>query len=302
MGDESYRSPRAVESGIVAAARKLSSVDSSILVNDRIRQEYFRRFLSRVFSDETDAEWMLKGGTGVLARIGSARTTRDIDLFRRSQTIGGALEDLKRAAEVDLGDFFRFEYVGHESSVGGDQQDLTEGVEVHFDIYVGASKRGALKVDLVTNVIVTGTATVAAPANGLDLPKLRSHDYRLYPVVDQIADKVCATLTEYNSGQSTREWDLVDLVILATTVPMEADSLLRALQLEADARSLLLPHKFWVPTTWGARYAKDAKAVPACAEYRTVDAAMTLMQAFLDPVLCGEVNGKTWDSGTHSWS
>lgn len=301
MSDGNYQNPRAVESGILAAARKLSSVDPSISVNDRIRQEYFRRFLSRVFSDETDVEWILTGGTGVLARIGSARTTRDIDLLRRSQTLDGALGDLKRAAELDLGDFFRFEYVSHESSVGGDQQDYTEGVQVLFGIYVGVSKRGTLKVDLVTNVIVTGTATMAAPANGLELPKLRSHDYRLYPVVDQIADKVCATLGEYNSGHSTREWDLVDLVILATSMAMDSDGLLRALQMEADARSLQLPRAFQVPRTWGARYAKDAKAVPACAQYRTVDAAMILMRSFLDPVLRGDASGKTWDPAIQSW-
>ena len=45
MNDVSYRSPRAVESSILAAARKLSSDDPSISVNDRIRQECFRRFL-----------------------------------------------------------------------------------------------------------------------------------------------------------------------------------------------------------------------------------------------------------------
>ncbi|MHA3685277.1 nucleotidyl transferase AbiEii/AbiGii toxin family protein [Leucobacter sp. HY1908] len=297
----SYQSPRAVESGILAAARKLSSDDPSISVNDRIRQEYFRRFLSRIFSDEADAQWMLKGGTGVLARVGSARTTRDIDLYRKGQTIDGALDDLRRSAEIDLGDFFRFEYVGHEPSVAGDQQVYTEGVQVHFDMYVGASKRGTLKVDLVTNVIVIGTALVAAPANGLDLPKLRSHDYRLYPVVDQIADKVCATLTEYKGRQSTREWDLVDLVILVSTASMNADELWRALQAEADARALLLPQMFRVPQTWGARYAKDAKSVPACADYRTVDAALVLMRAFLDPVLRGEVRGKEWSPESLSW-
>lgn len=302
MSEERYRSPRAVESGILAAARNLSSVDPSISVNDRIRQEYFRRFLSRVFSDETDAEWILKGGTGVLARIGSARTTRDIDLFRRSQTIDGALDDLKQSAELDLGDFFRFEYVGHDSSVGGEQQDYTEGVQVHFDIYVGASKRGTLKVDLVTNVIVTGVVTIAAPANGLDLPKLRSYDYRLYPVTDQISDKVCATLTKYNGRPSSREWDLVDLVILATTESVQGADLWRALQAESAARSLTLPQSFHVPSAWGPRYAKDARAVPACADYRTVDAAMVLMQAFLDPVLCGEAQEKTWDPESGSWS
>lgn len=120
-------------------------------------------------------------------------------------------------------------------------------------------------------------------------------------MVDQIADKVCATLSEYNGRQSTREWDLVDLVILATTTQMNAEGLWRALQAEAGARSLLLPQSFRVPATWGARYAKDAKSVPACAEYRSVEAAMILMQAFLDPVLRGNVDGETWDFEIRKW-
>lgn len=300
MTDEWYKSPKAVESGIVAAARKLSLVDPSITVSDRIRQEYFRRFLSRVFSDGPESGWLLKGGTGVLARVGSARTTKDVDLFREGQTIEAALRDLRRVAEVDLGDFFSFEYVGHDPSVGG-QQDYTDGFQVHFDFYVGANKRGTLKVDLVTNAIVTGEATVKAPANALDIPRLRSHDYRIYPVTDQVADKVCATLAEYNGRPSTREWDLVDLVILVTSESVTSHDLWRALRAEAPARSIVLPTSFAVPSTWGARYAKDAKSVPACADYRTVDAAMELMRSFLDPVLAGEVRQATWHPETLSW-
>ena len=49
-------------------------------MSDRIRQEHFRRFLSRAFAEGNDSGWLLKGGTGALARVGSARTTTDIDL------------------------------------------------------------------------------------------------------------------------------------------------------------------------------------------------------------------------------
>lgn len=40
-----------------------------------------------------------------------------------------------------------------------------------------------------------------------NLPRLVSHAYRLYPIVDQIADKVCATMQTYHDRPSSREKD-----------------------------------------------------------------------------------------------
>lgn len=139
-----------------------------------------------------------------------------------------------------------------------------------------------------------------SPANSLDIPKLSCCDYRLYPVVDQIADKVCATLTEYSGRPSSREWDLVDLVVLATT-DVSSDKLRRALFTEARVRSLALPEHFSIPAAWGRRYAKDAKPVPACANYRTVDLAVARISSFIDPVLRDEITGKTWSHDSLVW-
>ncbi len=300
MTDERYTSAAGVEAAIRDAARKAAAIDPSIATGDRIRQEYFRRFLSRIFSEADDSGWILKGGTGMLARVGSARTTRDVDLLRREQSLEGALADLRRLAAIDLGDFFRFEYTGHGSAVGG-QQTYAEGYHISFDIYVGANKRGPLNVDLVVNVVITDRPTVTSPANGLDIPKLPSYDYRLYPVVDQIADKVCATLVEYSGKPSSREWDLVDLVVLATTENVSADKLRRALLTEARVRSLALPERFAVPAAWGRRYAKEAKPVPACTNYRTIDLAVALISSFIDPVLRDEITGKTWSHDSLVW-
>ncbi|MEZ5199860.1 MAG: hypothetical protein R2742_00575 [Micropruina glycogenica] len=50
---------------------------------DLIRQAYYDRFLCRVFSDTETSEWVLKeGGTGMLARVPTARRTLDADLYR----------------------------------------------------------------------------------------------------------------------------------------------------------------------------------------------------------------------------
>lgn len=300
MTHELYTSAAGVEAAIRDSARRAAAVDPSTTTGDRIRQEHFRRFLSRIFSEADASGWVLKGGTGVLARVASARATRDIDLFRREQSLEGALTDLRRLAAIDLGDFFRFEYTGHASAVGG-QKAYAEGYQVDFDVYVGTNKRGTLSVDLVVNVVITDDPTMKSPANGLHIPRLPSYDYCLYPVVDQVADKVCATLTEYSGKPSSREWDLVDLVVLATTENVDADKLQRALAAEARVRDLAPPDRFVTPPGWGRRYAKDAATVPACTDYKTVDLAAVLIASFIDPVLRGDATGQTWSHAALAW-
>lgn len=301
MNNDRYRSPAAVEAAIAAAAKKAYGADKSLTITERIRLEQFNRFLSRVFAERDRSDWVLKGGTGMLARVASGRSTTDIDLFRRGHTLDEALEDLRRRASVSLDDFFRFEYTGHSDTIDGNQQAYTDGYRVSFDVYIGASKKGNLHVDLVVGVVTTDEVAVERPAHVLDLPKLPSNDYRLYPIVDQIADKVCATLTVYNGRPSTREKDLVDLVILAATHDVCGDKLRRALEVEVRMRAFALPHVFEVPSTWGARYAKLAWTVPACAPFGSVDLAMGLMRGFIDPVLSGSVAGMRWDHQRLVW-
>lgn len=138
---EPYSTPRGVENAIKDAAKKAAAADPSLDVNERIQLEYFNRFLSRVFSEAEDSEWVLKGGTGMLARVPSTRATRDIDLYRRGFTLAQALDDLIRLATVDLGDHFRFQYVSHAESIGNDIQPYTEGCQVRFEIFIGLSTR-----------------------------------------------------------------------------------------------------------------------------------------------------------------
>jgi len=139
------------------------------------------------------------------------------------------------------------------------------------------------------------------PANALPLPKLPSYPYRLYPVVDQIADKVCATLTLYSGHRSSRVKDLVDLVVLAVSQDVDAAKLLRALQVEALSRGLDLPTCFEIPGGWGPQYAKLAAPLPACEEFRDAESAAALVGGFLDPVLSDAVAGKTWSHRHRTW-
>ncbi len=296
-----YPNARAVEAAILDAARKAHAVDPSVSVSERIRQEHFRRMLCRVFSEGADSEWLLKGGTGILARVPSARATRDIDLFRSGFTLDLALEDLRRLAAVDLADHFRFVYAGHSGTLGGDAQPYTDGYRVSFDIYVGAQKRSSLNVDLAVGAGLTAVVIRQAPSNGLELPRLVSHDYRLYPVVDQIADKVCATMMLYSGKPSSREKDLIDLVVLATTQTMTGTELNTAIRAESRRRGLEPFEHFIVPGAWGAAYTRMARDVPYCEGFRTVRAAGDLMAKFIDPALSTRLQGMRWSPGERSW-
>lgn len=298
---EPYPTAKGVEDAIKAAARRATAADPSLTTDQRIRLEHFNRFLSRVFSEGPDSEWLLKGGTGMLARVPSTRHTRDIDLYREGYGPDEAVADLRRLAESDLGDHFRFVYTGHRAIVGGEEQPYTQGYRVDFDTYIGAQKKGGIGVDLATGAGLTAEPTVTTPANALDLPRLIGFDYRLYPVVDQIADKVCATMHRYNGRPSSREKDLVDLVVLAVTHDIDGTALATAIATETRRRRMNPIEHFVVPAEWGAAYSKMARIVPHCAVLDAIDAASELVANLIDPALNGTATSRTWRSEERMW-
>ena len=296
-----YQTPAAVESAIRSAAQKAARNDKSLSTQERIRLEYFHRFLCRIFSETPTDAWLLKGGTALLARVASARATSDVDLFNQRHSLAAALTELRRLAALDLGDFFRFEYVSHTDSLGGKQQAYTEGIRVSFDVYLGVNKKDRLNVDLVVKAVTTETPETIIPSNVLTLPKLPQCEYRLYPLVDQMADKVCATLSLYNGHSSTRVKDLVDLVVLTLTQTIDGGSLEVAITREAASRGLPLPETFTVPPDWDASYRRPASPIPDCKDHLTVALATSLVNALLEPVLAGKAKGLRWDPGIRAW-
>lgn len=296
---ERYADWRAVEMAIKSAAQKACQADSTRLLDDLIRQSYYDRFLSRVFSDGDDSEWVLKGGSGMLARVPNARRTLDADLYREGYGKDRALADLRRLAAVDLGDFFRFTYKEHHVILADDLQPYTDGFRVTFEATLGPKPVDTIKVDLSAHVGATEGITTADPANRLTLPRLMSHPYRLYPLPQQIADKVCASLAVYDGRPSSREKDLVDLVVIALTQVVAADDTRDAIQGEARRRHLTLPEVFALPAAWGTAYTRLSKNTPA-GEYG-ITAARKLMAAFIDPLFAGTVTGTVWNPSRLAW-
>lgn len=105
MNEETeYSSWAALAAAYTAAAQK--SPDTSI--QDHLRFAQFDRFLTRIFAEKEHSEWLLKGGTGMLARVPNTRTTKDLDLVITDRDLDDAQDALVTLAEQDLGDHVTF--------------------------------------------------------------------------------------------------------------------------------------------------------------------------------------------------
>jgi hypothetical protein len=296
-----YADGRAVTSAIKSAARAFATGDNPS-VNSLIQQTTYDRFLCRVFSSE-GSSFILKGGTGMLARIRQARTTRDIDLTSHSCELDEASTELIKLASVDLGDHFRFVLVDRTSLLEGDNQPYTAGTQLKFDVYIGATRHGAVSIDLAVGHTPTGQVEKRPPVNRLALPRLKTYDYVLYPITDQIADKACATLATYGSEAkpSSREKDLIDLVSIALHETIDAHDLAVAIKTEMILRKLNWVSEFSVPAHWGFAYSRLARSIAFLSDYQDVTSALQVARALLDPILNGSVKSGKWAPESLGW-
>jgi hypothetical protein len=277
--------------------------DGEVTTANLQRQFVYDRFLARVFSVSGE-DWVLKGGGALLVRVRSARHSQDLDLFRRTGTIKLAIAELQAAAAIDLADHFRFEVGVKELLTDRPGQPGTELAVLHVDAYAGVKRVAEFTVDVVVGSIVTAAVERKAPDALVEIAGLRSPDYLLYPMVDHIADKVCATFEVHppDGRPSSRDRDLVDLVVIARTQVVPASQLRIAIEAERLNRSLPPIRAYATPPGWRATYARLARGVAECREHRTYDRAVSLVQTFLDPVLQGSVTTDRWDPRLQAWS
>lgn len=105
----------------------------------------------------------------------------------------------------------------------------------------------------------------------------------------------------YSGKASTREKDLVDLVVLAVTQKVESEKLHIAIRSEGRCRGLASFEIFIIPKGRGAAYTKMAAPVPYCADFPKVDDAQKLVAEFVNPVLKNRPAKRTWDPELRTW-
>jgi hypothetical protein len=308
---ESYADWRSLELAIKDAAKKAAQQAgpgvSAATVDAQIRQARYDRFLSRVFARGEESEWLLKGGMSMLARVPRSRTTKDVDLAaQRAGDLAEAELVLTELVDVDLGDHLTFRLIRSTPTGLGDNQP---GVATRRYFFACIDADHDTQVDTVTVDVVVGQSPVGRPevvepANRLYLRRpLITHPYRLYPVADQIADKVCATMdTNYPGGKrSSRVKDLVDLVVLAHTQGLDLAELRLAIEAKRLISNIDPFDHFDIPADWTRTYPTTAKGVPVATGF-TASTAAVLVASFVDPALDKSSNTATWDPQALAWS
>lgn len=301
MSEPRYADPAALRRAITDRVRSLARHQQTQLA-DLQRQFAYDRLLARLFLTEPD-RWVLTGATALLARLhGAARHTVDVDLYRPGARLEEAEAALREAAATNLGDFFRLVLAPGRKVAEG-----RETLPIPVTAYLGATQFAAFHVDLVTGIAMTAQPDEAQPLVPLELPGIPAASYRVYPIVDHVADKVCALLEVHPRAvgparPSTRYLHLADLAVIAHTQRLDAGPLAHAVKSEARRRGLSLPDAFPTPDSsgWRTGYARVARDVPGLVE-QDLDAALASVRRLIDPVLAGSASG-SWDSHRLLWT
>lgn len=292
-----YKTPNALEMAVKAAAK-----DSPLDTGRAISSFYFHRLLCRIFSDP-ERGFVLKGGQGMLARTVNARATRDIDLLSKEQSLKGALEALKAAASVDLGDHMRF--VFESASEIKTEDEYRSGLSVLFTPWLGRKRMQPISIDLVVDEIPFDEAEIIVPADRIRVEGVKVFDYLVYPVESALADKLCAMVERHDGRPSSRVKDLVDVLVYATTCAVDGGKLTASIRREAGARRLTLAERFVVPKEWEKTYSRQFSKL--CAQtglsnaYTSIADARKLASKLFNPILDGSAEQKKWDYKTTAW-
>lgn len=258
----------------------------------------FDRLLARLFAVAPD-RWVLKGGLALDYRLGAkARTTMDIDLAGPGGE-DAATADLLATQELDLGDHFSFAI---ERTAKLDQ--LVEGSAVRY--HVRADLAGRLFEEFLLDVgFDFPTGWEPEKLHGPDLlafADIAPLEVPSLPLELQIAEKVHAYTRGYgqSSMASTRVKDLVDLALIASASPLNADRLSRALRETFGRRDRhelpgALPRP---PADWRVPYARLATEVGLAAELAR---GYALAARLLDPALSGDLGAAVWEPAAHGW-
>jgi predicted nucleotidyltransferase component of viral defense system len=279
--------------------RLKSEASRSGLPLARLRKQIaFELFLRRLVAVAPD-HWVLKGALALELRLKSTtRPTRDIDLGRDDdeQT---AIEDITAAQQLALDDFFTF------AAVRTDELDSTDefaAVRFHLTAQLAGRTFEQFTLDIgFTDTIPahpdpirTSDLLVFAGIEPIELPTL--------PLAQHLAEKVHACTRTYGASarRSTRPKDLVDILLIAASEPIDAKALRTALETTfSERRRHELPSSLPAPPAeWATPYGRLADEVGVEPD---LTAAFAVAAAFLDPILAGRSAG-TWDPILRGWT
>ncbi len=297
MTDEQgrYKTPEAARTAVTAKLRAQVG-ESPWQLGDLQRQYAYDQLVERLY--RLDSAWVIKGATALLARKVSVRHTIDIDVYRPG-AIDEAERQVRASATLDIGDWMRFE-IGPSVKV---RAAGAEAARVKVRSLIGARVWAAFQVDIVADgIMMTGEPDAVPPLTTIEIGDRERTPWRAYPLVDHVADKVCAIVERHDGRPSTRFKDLIDLVAIVQHSSVRADLQMKALAKEAGRRGFELPESFDVRdrVLWARGYGAEARRAVGLSA-TNLDAALDVVLPFIDPLLARSAKG-TWNPEALTWN
>lgn len=282
-----------------AVEARLRSTSSSGVDFARRRQLLvFDRLLARI-AFELGESVIVKGGIVVELRVERGRTTRDIDL-RLVGPPTAALDRLKRAASLELGDFMTFAVAPDTEHPEITNEGMVyEGQRYRVTCSLAGKPYGhPFGLDVAFADPIFGEPDIIVAKDVLGFAGITPPSLRVYPLETHIAEKLHA-YTLPRKRPNSRVKDLPDIALLASVREIEGLRLRSALdQTFTSRKTHALPRALPdPPPAWTAPYgrmtAEDELPWSDLAELTRA------VRGFLDPVLGGEA--RTWSPEIWTW-
>ena len=257
----------------------------------------FERLMARLATDQPDY-WALKGGLALQWRFPDrARATKDVDLLLTASA-NSPHDLLVRAAMLDLGDWFQY-------SVARPLR-ASEGQLPGGGTRFGVEARLADRVFEAFHVDVGWGDPVVEPLERLSPPSLLTFagidpcTVPCYPLSQHLAEKAHAYTRPHAGGEGSRDKDLVDIVLIALSTPIDGPALHAALVATFRARDGSEPPQRLPepPETWGSPFRALVRGTGI--GVTTVEQGFDVACKFFHPVLRGEAVGG-WDPLSIQW-
>jgi Nucleotidyl transferase AbiEii toxin, Type IV TA system len=258
----------------------------------------FELFLRRLVAVAPD-RWVLKGALALDFRFhATTRSTRDMDLGRADDE-DAAIEDFAAAQELGLDDFFTF--VVRRTDALDDTDDF-RAIRFHVTAELAGRVFDQFVVDVGFVESISWTPDTIETSDLLSFAEIEPVRVPALPLPQHVAEKVHAYSRKYGASEreSTRPKDLVDIVLIAASEPLDTASLRKALEVTfAEREQQPLPSSLPPPpASWTEPYRRLASEVEVEPD---LDKAFALASEFLDPILASHATG-AWDPHRKSWA
>lgn len=252
----------------------------------QIRRRFFHQcYLARVFTLPGN-DWVLKGGVGLAVRVANARHSIDIDLYRQGarDELDTSIAQLITAGGPSERDPFIFEVTSKSQIIGA-----AGGTTLSVKCLLGTLQLDTFPIDLTTRDHTIGQLEEITPEQLVQVPQVMPPPPMLvYPLADQIADKLAAMYETHPSGPSSRYRDLVDLVLITLDhQSIDTHELHRALTTQQAQRNVTIPTPLTPPGEhWHEQYHALSSTTPGIPQQlRQLDNALAHVSHHLNDAI-----------------